>query len=232
VTPSTNPGTPRAGQRRKTRPQATKPAYRQPSKNQAHTTGRTRLRTAIGGWPSRRKRLVGAFAAIATVLGVLSSGTALFDWFGSKLNPSAPSPAKIDARLTPPTLLDVHKPLGGYLSDTNQSATGLTPFQLAEPGFEFLIRIHLQGNQGRTIRLHWSVIDVSTGNPLPGATYNQDAAAVRARGADQERQWPIWVPSPPSRGRFVLRATLLDEKRRPLDEADSKPFTVATAPGP
>jgi hypothetical protein len=108
----------------------------------------------------------------------------------------------------------------------------LSAFQLAEPGFEFLVRIHLQGTQRRTIRLHWSVIDVATGNPLPGATYNQDAAVIRARGPDQETQWPIWTTSPERHGRFVLRTILLDEKRRPLDEADSKPFTVTKAPGP
>jgi hypothetical protein len=60
--------------------------------------------------------------------------------------------------------------------------------------------------------------------------YNQDAAELVARVQDQERQWPIWVPSPPRRGKYVLRAILLDDKRRPLAEADTKPFTVTKTP--
>jgi hypothetical protein len=178
------------------------------------------------------KRLLGALAVMGTILAVVSSGTALFDWFGSKVNPVTPPPAKIDAGLTPPTLLSTHKPLGDYLSDMNQPTTGLNSSQLAEQGFEFLIRIHLQGDQGRRMLLKWSIIDKATGSPLPDPIYNQDAGVIVSRGPDQARQLPIWVPSPPRRGKFVFRAILVDEKHLPLVQADSKPFTVTKAPSP
>jgi hypothetical protein len=189
-------------------------------------------RTSAGSsswWRSSRKRLLGAGAALAAVLGVLSSGTSLFDWLDQKVDPIARPPAKIDARLTPPVLVSTHMSLESYLAATNQSATGLSGFQLAEPGFEFLIRVHLQGDQGRRLLLRWSLIDAKTDTPLSGDTYNQDAAMLRPRGPDQARQWPVWVPSPPKRGRYLLRASLVDENemRRPVDQADSRPFAVA-----
>jgi hypothetical protein len=181
-------------------------------------------RAAIDRKLFSRKQLLGALAVLATVIGVLSGGTALFDWFGSKVNPVTPPPSHIDARLTTPALRGPES-LGDYLRETNQSTTGLSDYQLAEQGFVFLIGIHLQGNQGKTLLLKWSILDNATGSPLSDSIFNQPASKFRPRGPDQARQWPIWVPSPPRRGKFKLRATLLDEKRLPLDEADSKPFT-------
>lgn len=188
---------------------------------------------ATAAFPRRlpsRKSILGAVAALATVIGVLSSSTSLFDWLTAKVDPSTPLPAKIVAQIAPPTLLASSQPLGAYLSDTNQSSQGLDSFQLSEPGYEFLLDIHLQGDQGQHIILRWSLIDAATGNALPRPTYDQDAAELVAQVQDQERQWPIWVPSPPRRGRFVLRTILLDTNRRPLAEADSKPFTVSKTP--
>ena len=169
-------------------------------------------------------------AAVATIIGILSSSTSLFDWLKGKVSPPTPPPAKIEASVTRPMLLSASKPLGDYLSETNQPTNGLDAFQLAERGYAFLVGIHLQGDKGQRIILRWSVVDEATGDPLPGATYNQDAAALRARVQDQERQWPLWAPSPPTRGRFGLRVVLLDDKRRPLAEAESAPFTVKKAP--
>jgi len=169
-------------------------------------------------------------AAVATIIGILSSSTSLFDWVKGRVSRAVPPPAKIDASVMTPMLLSTSKPLGGYLSETNQPADGLDAFQLAERGYEFLVGIHLQGNKGQRIILRWSVVDVATGDPLPGPTYNQDAAVLRARVQDQERQWPVWAPSPPARGGFLFRVALLDDQRRPLAEADSKPFTVTKSP--
>lgn len=200
------------------------------SNGRAHTAGPDASRTLRAGFS--RKHVAAIVAAAATTIGILSSSTSLFDWFKGKVIPSTPPPAKIDASLTTPMLLSASKPLGDYLSDTNQPTDGLDAFQLAERGYEFLVGIHLQGNQGQRIILRWSLVDAASGNPLSGPTYNQDAAALRARVQDQERQWPLWTPSPPTRGRFLLRVTLLDDKRRPLAEAESAPFTLRKAPGP
>ena len=219
-----------ARRRRKTRAAASQTAHHQSPKGSP--PGVSSTGTPIIGTPSRRRTLLGALAVGGTIVGVLSSGTALFDWFGKTVNPVTPPPAKIDAQLTPPKVLSSHKPLGDYLSDTNQPTSGLSRYQLAEEGFEFLIGIHLQGQQGRSVYLKWSVIDNVTGNSLADPIYNQVAGRVVARGSDQAREWPIWVPSPPRRGRYVLRVILLDETQRPLVEADSEPFTVNEASGP
>ena len=233
MTPPTNPSAQRGNRPRKRHQPASQTAERQNAKQHTRPSELSAGPVPFSRWRWSRKRALGAGAAAATILGVVSSGIAVFDWFGSKVNPETPPPAKIDSRLTPPTLLSTHEPLGSYLSATKQSTAGLSAFQLAEPGFEFLIRIHLQGDEGRRLLLRWSVIDNKTGNPLPGPTYNQNAAELRPRGPDQARQWPIWVPSPPNRGQFVLRAILIDdnEMHRPVDEADSKSFRVTKAPG-
>ena len=78
--------------------------------------------------------------------------------------------------------------------------------------------------------MKWTIIDSVTDNPLTEPIYNQDAAVLRPRGPDQARQLPIWIPSPPRRGKFVLRVILLDQTHRPLVQADSKPFMVSGAP--
>ena len=199
------------------------------SNGRAHTGSAPDVTHSIRGRFSP-KRIAAVLAAVATTIGVLSSTTSLFDWLNAKVSPATPPPAKIDASVTTPMLLSASKPLSGYLSETNQPADGLDAFQLAERGYEFLVGIHLQGNRGQRIILRWSIVNDATGNPLPGPTYNQDAAILRARNQDQARQWPIWTPSPPTRGQFLLRVVLLDDKRRPLAEADSKPFTQTDAP--
>lgn len=177
-----------------------------------------------------RKQLLGALTVAATVIGALSGSAALFEWFG-KLNAPAPPPAVINAQLTPPTLISRHEPLGAFLSETSQSTKGLTAYELAEEGLEFLLGVHLQGDQGKKILLKWNMVDTTTGRPLTEPIYNQNAAVVRPRGPDQARQLPIWTPSPPRRGRFTFRAVLLDETHRPLVQAESKPFTAGGVPG-
>jgi hypothetical protein len=230
VTRPTNPDALPAGRRRKAAP-VSQITARQSSKRQPRPPLARTERTVAGRRLSERKRVLGAVAALGTILGILSSGTALFDWFGTKVNPLIPPFAHIDARLTSPVLRGPES-LGDYLRETNQSTTGLSNYELAEQGFVFLIGIHLQGDFGKTVLLRWSIIDNATGSALSDPIYNQPASKFRPRGPDQARQWPIWVPSPPTRGKFKLRATLLDEKHLPLDEADSKPFTLTKAPNP
>lgn len=230
MTRPTNPDPHRAERQRKARPPVKQTADRQSSKRQVRREARRSTGVAIDAKRFSRKQLLGALTIAATIVGVLSSGTALFDWFGKKVNAVTPPPAVINAQLTPPTLISTHKPLGAFLSDTNQPTTGLTAYELAEEGFEFLLGVHLQGEQGKSILMKWTIIDSVTDNPLTEPIYNQDAAVLRPRGPDQARQLPIWIPSPPRRGKFVLRVILLDQTHRPLVQADSKPFMVSGAP--
>lgn len=230
MTRPTDPHSHRAHRQRKATTPVKQAADQQSSKRQADREARRSTGAAIDAKRFSRKQLLGALTVAATVIGVLSGGTALFEWFGKKVNAVTPPPAVINSQLTSPTLSSRHKPLGAFLSETNQRTTGLTAYQLAEEGFEFLLGIHLQGNQGKSILLKWTVIDSATGSPLTDPIYNQDAAEVRPRGPDQARQLPIWIPSPPRRGEFMLRVNLLDESHQPLAQADSKPFMVSEAP--
>jgi hypothetical protein len=176
-----------------------------------------------------RKQLIGALTVGATVIGVLSSGTALFDWFGNEVNKATPPPAVIGSHLTRPQLISTHKSLKAFLSEINQPNSGLTANELAEEGFEFRVGVHIQGEQGKSSFLTWTVIDSATGNPLPESIYHQEAGRFEPRNQDQFRQVPVWVPSPPKRGKFMFRVTLLDHNRLPQDQTEV-PFTVSTTP--
>jgi hypothetical protein len=181
----------------------------------------------------RRNRLAAAVALAATVIGVLAAATAVFDWFGEKVDPPPPPPpAEIDARVLRVYMRSPSERLVDYLRETNQSTAGLSKFEGAERGYVFNVRVRLQGNQDSRLPLRWSIIDANTGEPLRDPIYNQTATVFQPRGPDHARTWPFWVPYPPRKGRFFLRTTLLDEKRQPLDEAESKPFAVARTPAP
>jgi hypothetical protein len=180
------------------------------------------------------RRLYAALAAAGTVLGVLVAATTLFDWFGEQVDPPPPPPpSEIDARVTAVDLRGSNERLADYLRETNQSTVGLTKHQASEEGYVFLVGFRLQGNEGQPVALRWSMIDAGTGRPLRGPIYNQPPpVAFKPRGPNQRRTWPLWVPSPPRKGSFRVRVTLIDEKRQPLDEADSEPFTLTRRPAP
>jgi hypothetical protein len=188
-----------------------------------------------GSWRASisTKRITAAIAAVGTVIGVIAAGTSLFDWFGAKVDPPPPPPpAEIDARVLGVALRSPSERLVDYLRQTNQPTAGLSRFEGAEPGYVFNVRVRLQGNQDRLLPLRWSIIDASTGRQLRDPLYTQTATVFKARGPDQARTWPIWVPYPSRKGKYLLRATLIDEERQPLDEAESEPFVVARTPAP
>lgn len=173
----------------------------------------------------RTHRLSGGLAVAATIIGVLAGAATLFDWFGDKVNtPPPPAPTEIDARVLGVELRTRQQRLVDYLRETNQPTRGLSDFEGAEKGYVFTVRVRLVGNQGKPLPLRWSIIDTRTGTPLPGPTYNQTAVVFKPRGPKHSRTWPMWVPRPPRSGTYALRATLINEKRQPLDEADSDPF--------
>src|SRR3954468_21018616 len=95
------------------------------------------------------KRVSAALVVAGTVIGVLAGATALFDWFGAKVDPAdAPPPAHIDSRVLGVSLRGKGQRLGAYLDETRQSKVGLTTFELAEDGYVFLARLRAKGNQG------------------------------------------------------------------------------------
>jgi hypothetical protein len=180
---------------------------------------------AGSGRLSRRKRLAAICAAVVTVIGVLGTATDVFDKVRDLVDPPPdPPPETIDARIQSVALRGAGEPLADYLRRTGQPTDGLTPHEGAEPGFVFLVRIRLRGNEDRRLPLSWAVVDASSGRPLPGPVYNQTAVEFEPRGPDQSRTWQVWVPEPPSAGRYRLRTMLADEDGRPLDERTSAPY--------
>jgi hypothetical protein len=193
----------------------------------------TKLRSKAGRKQlTRNERLSAILAAIAAVIGVLSGSVALVDWIGGKVDPPAPAPpSEIDARISRVSLRTEGERLVDYLRETNQSTAAVTTFQGNERGYVFVTRVRLKGNQAKRVSVRWSVID-DAGQPLAGRIYTQTAVVFVPRGPNQARTWPIWVPSPPAKGTYRLRVTLVDQKRQPLDEANSDPFTLTRAPEP
>lgn len=175
------------------------------------------------------KRRWPQIAAALSLMALLGLGYVLLAG-GSKNGPSPP--ARIDARVLGVDLRSPSQRMVDYLRETNQSTAGLSKFEGAERGYVFNVRVRLRGNEDTPLPLRWSIIDARTRRPLRGPIYNQTATVFKPRGPDQARTWPFWVPYPPRKGRFVLRATLVDEKRQPLDEAESDPFVLARAPAP
>jgi TIR domain-containing protein len=185
------------------------------------------LRQRLSSWKRRPLQI----AAGVVVIALLGLGYALLTG-GSQNPPPSPPPANVDARVVRVELRSPSERLGDYLRETKQSTAGLSKFQGAERGYVFNARVRLQGKPGRQLPLRWSMIDASTGNPLRDPLYTQTATIFKPSGPNHARTWPFWVPYPPRKGRYRVRATLIDEKRRPLDEAESEPFTLAHAPAP
>lgn len=175
--------------------------------------------------PRSRRQLTAAL--VGSVLAVLASATALFDWFGGKVKP--PPPAELDAHIVGVTLRSTGQELGDYLRETKQSTAGLSRFELTEPGYGFAVRVRLKGNQGVRLPLRWAVVHAKTGMPLRDPLYHQEGVVFKPRGPDQARTWPLWVPYPERKGTYRLRTTLLDPKGEPQDEATSKPFKATRA---
>ena len=177
------------------------------------------------------KRITAITAAIAGVLAVLASLTSLFDWFEERVGPEpvAPPPT-IDARIQAVGLKSRREPLAEYLSDTKQSARGLTRAELREQGLLFTVRVRLEGGVGREYPLIWTVYDVRRGSAVSDDLYEQQAATFTPAAETHARTWPVWVPYPDRPGRYRLDFVLQDEKRQPVDERSSQPFSIATVP--
>jgi TIR domain len=180
----------------------------------------------FGSWKRRSLQIAAGLVLIALL------GLAYAMLTGGSEDAPSPPPAKIDARVVRVELRSRRERLVDYLKETNQSTAGLSKFQGAERGYVFNARVRLQGKPGIQLPLRWSIIDANTGQPLRDPLYTQTATIFVPSGPNHARTWPFWVPYPPRKGTYRLRATLIDEKRQPLDEAQSEAFTLARAPAP
>jgi hypothetical protein len=183
------------------------------------------------GASSLRRRLSTAVAATAGVVGLLVGLTTLVDWIGDKLDdPQPPPPPEIDNRIAGLRVRGTGETLEDYLRDTGQSLRGLSDRRLREEGVTFVIRVRLKGAVGERFPLRLTVYNRESGERLGGGIYDQVVATFTPSSRNHARSVPLWMPYPPQRGEYFVRATLTDAKRRPVDERDSPPFEVTEVP--
>lgn len=164
--------------------------------------------------PHRRLKISALVAGGTAIVGLLIGMTTLFDWFEHKT--SKPPPPVIDARLVSARLSGPHTTLRQYLIDTRQKRGGFTKRELREPGLVFDVRVRLRGHQGDKMGLRWRM-SARSGRALPAGTYNQTAGWFVPSNQDHASTVPFWTPYPPVAGSYVVRFSLFDAERRPLD---------------
>ena len=170
-------------------------------------------------------------AAIAGIVAVAASLTAIIDWVDQRIGPEpVVTPRAIDARVSSVSLRSPRQPLGDYLREIGEPVAGYTRNQLRERGLTFRTRLSAKGAVGTRLLLVWRLYDVDRETPVPGDDYRQVAADFKTEAATQRRTWPIWVPYPPAPGRYRLDVTFQDAKRQPVDERSSPAFTIGKVP--
>jgi hypothetical protein len=175
-----------------------------------------------------RKVLQRGFAALAAAVAFAVGLTSLFDFVERKADPDEAPPRRIDAHVADVRLTAVMEPYGRYLRETNQSFRGVTRADRREPGLLLSARVRLEGSEGKRFRLRTAVYDAGTLLRVPGYVFDQ--ADLVPGGPSHGTEWPFWIPYPPDPGEYFVRATIVDEKRRPVSEDDSKPFEVDSVP--
>jgi hypothetical protein len=165
---------------------------------------------------------------VAAVVAFLVGVTSLIDFVSDKVDSPEPRPPRaIDARIGEVRLTTTNEPYGRYLRDTNQSFGGLAKEDRQEQGLVFAARVQFKGGQDEPFLLRATVFAAS-GRRVPGYTF--DEAEFTPRGPNHGREWTFWVPYPPHRGAFFVRATVLDSKKQPVAEQDSGRFAVERVP--
>jgi hypothetical protein len=182
-----------------------------------------------GFFASHRKRISQIGAAATATVGLLVGITTLIDWVGS-VDSEPPPPTEIEARVSSVELQSRNEPLDRYLRDTAQSAAGLTSEELAEEGLVFAIRVRFKGGTKAKFPTSWSLYDARRRSPLRDPLYTQPVGTFTPRGPNHARTWLQWVPYPPEPGRYFLRVTVKDDKRRPVDTQDSPSVPIDRIP--
>jgi hypothetical protein len=160
-------------------------------------------------------------AGIGAVAGVALTLTALFDWFEGKV--TTPPPKRIAADLVRAELQPVRETLGEYLVDQGQPTAPLTREQRREPGLVFLIEVRLRGGRDEEMPLRWQLYRGS-GRRVPGDLYRQTPFGFIPGNQDHQRTARLWLPLPPTTGRYFVRFTVLNPKGETVDELTTKPF--------
>jgi hypothetical protein len=162
------------------------------------------------------------FGAAAAVIGVLAGGLGLVKDVGG-LFESRP-PATIDATIDRVIQTRSRMPFGEYLAAAKLSPAGFSREELAQPGYEFTVTVTISGRIGKELPLRWRMFRRPE-SPLPGPIYDREAVGFEPQGTRHSDSWPVWIPYPPTAGRYYVRFTLQDPTGLPASERDSGTFS-------
>jgi hypothetical protein len=144
--------------------------------------------------------------AVAAVLGVVASATALIFTLAPDLQPS-PAPETQSAKLSELTL-DEGATFGQYLARIDQPTDGYTKVFLQRRGTLLDFRVRLEGFKGRTLVLKWELFDRGSGDQVDESR----AIQVEATNQTNEATWQFWIPMPRTGGPFFAIVDLLEQK--------------------
>jgi hypothetical protein len=185
-----------------------------------------RSERSLRGRPSP-KRIAQLLAVAGAIIAALTQTMSLVDWVGGKL--SDPPAATVAPRIVG---VERQSPLSlrDYLSDTHEPLAGYTHAQLQQTGFVFALTMRIQGERGSRFSLRWFIVDVDRGTRLRGPSFNQVPAIFKPRNQDQLRTHPVWIPTPPRRGRYEVTFALVNAKGEPVAQKLAAPVRVRGPP--
>jgi hypothetical protein len=181
--------------------------------------GRRSKATDEKAWYERR-----SFQGLVAAIGLFVLVTQVGDWIAKRTDD--PPPARINAELS---RVEVRKnmPLEDFLREMGEPTDRYSSARLQQLGNVVVVRASIQGFEGDTLPVRWSLYDAETETRLPAAQYNQtNKLRFRPRGPDQTGSGRLWVPLPGKDGSYFVRVTLEDERGRMLDERDTERFDV------
>jgi hypothetical protein len=146
------------------------------------------------------------FGAVAAVLGVLASATALVFTFAPDLRPSGDAPAQ-SAQLSELTV-DHGATFAQYLARIDQPQDGYTEAFLQRRGALLDFRVRIEGFKDRRLVLKWELFDRASGDQVEEST----AVEVEATNQTNEATWQFWIPLPREGGPFFAIVELLEQK--------------------
>ena len=146
------------------------------------------------------------FTAVAAVLGVVTSATALIFTFAPDLQPSGDVPTQ-SAKLSELTV-DEGATFAQYLARIDQPTDGYTNVFLQRRGTLLDFRVRIEGFKGRTLVLKWELFDRGSGDQVDESR----AIQVEATNQTNEATWQFWIPMPRTGGPFFAIVDLLEQK--------------------
>lgn len=171
--------------------------------------------------PSLARRAYTGLAALGVIVGALAATLALFGDVTKMFKPAPPT--AIDARIDEVTQTRTRMPFGEYLRDVKLLQSTFNKVQLAQLGYEFTVRVTITGRIGKELPMRWRMFRRPE-TPLPGPIYDREAVGFQPASETHSDSWPVWVPYPPSPGRYYVRFTLQDERGLPTSQRDSAHF--------